>query len=72
MVRPERHAWWDSGISWVRDLMRWGTGAWIIRHHTGARGVVEDKEERGLDGAYSVNEACRGRAGELPAQVGES
>ena len=45
LVRPERHGWWDSGVEWIRELMRWGTGEWMVRHRTGDVKVVVRNEE---------------------------
>ncbi|KAL2008512.1 hypothetical protein VTN00DRAFT_6706 [Thermoascus crustaceus] len=43
-VRPERHGWWDDGVSWIKETLRNGDGGFLIRHPTGglARAVHED------------------------------
>jgi hypothetical protein len=48
LVRPERHVWWESGAGWVKELVRWGTGAWLVRQPTGnpATAIDGDGEER--------------------------
>ena len=34
ITRPERHGWWDSGINWLKWMLRSGDGC-LIRHPTG-------------------------------------
>ncbi len=29
-VRPERHGWWNHGVSWVREMI--GEEDWVVRH----------------------------------------
>jgi hypothetical protein len=52
-VWPVRHGWWVGCVGWVRELMRWGTGGWMVRHRTGALGregvVSEDEREEAGD-----------------------
>jgi hypothetical protein len=31
MVRPDRHGWWDSGVGWIKDLLRKGDRG-LTRH----------------------------------------
>ncbi|ETN44982.1 uncharacterized protein HMPREF1541_09858 [Cyphellophora europaea CBS 101466] len=55
VVRPERHGWWDSGFGWIREMLRFGTGEWVIRNPTGDPGRrVGDVEGNGegKDGAW--------------------
>lgn len=51
LVRPERHVYWDSGVEWVRDLARWGTGGWMLRNRgDDPTEVVRDDEVEGEEG----------------------
>ncbi|RVX70688.1 hypothetical protein B0A52_05338 [Exophiala mesophila] len=34
MVKPDRHGWWDSGVGWIKELLRHGDGGFMIRHAT--------------------------------------
>jgi hypothetical protein len=34
LVRPDRHGWWDSGTSWIKDLTSRGS-TFLIKHPTG-------------------------------------
>jgi hypothetical protein len=53
LVRPERHAWWDSGIRWVQELARWGTGAWVDRQPGGnPASVIEGYGEEKREGLW--------------------
>lgn len=61
LVRPERHNWWDSGVDWIREMLRWGTGGWLLRNSTGdPRSEVRDGDKdqddeegrRGEEGAW--------------------
>lgn len=47
LVRPERHVFWDHGVEWVRDLVRWGTGGWMMRNggEDGRQPVRDDEED---------------------------
>ncbi len=47
-VRPDRHGWWDSGVTWIRQLLtsgdvRDGWQGGLIRHPTGR--VTQAAEE---------------------------
>lgn len=50
LVRPGRHSWWGDGVGWIREMLRWGTGPWMLRH-----GAVEGHgtgRERPEEGAW--------------------
>ena len=43
LVKPDRHNWWDSGVSWAKDLLRHGDGGFTMRHSTGdVRQALDD------------------------------
>jgi hypothetical protein len=44
-VRPDRHGWWNDGISWLQEMVRGGdrvNGAPLARHATGSIQTVMD------------------------------
>lgn len=45
VVRPERHNWWENGVEWVRELVRWGTGGWVMRNPTGDPAQIMSSDE---------------------------
>lgn len=50
LVRPERQAWWDGGVEWIREMVRWGAGGWMVRMRGVEPGEVvgdDDDRERG-------------------------
>lgn len=39
LIRPDRHCWWNEGVSWVKQLLRNGDGGILIRHPGGNIGL---------------------------------
>ncbi|KAI1619988.1 Mss4-like protein [Exophiala viscosa] len=40
LTRPERHAWFDYGVDWVKSLLTKGDGGFLVRHGEGNLSIM--------------------------------